>query len=331
MICFLFSLLIPSPGWNTSYSCWNRGRDLSRPIPDCSWSSLTLPPSGRQRQRHIRALSSKDGPREDFAAFVEWTLPTQCPAHHRPTARSACPSALMTESPSPPQPTSHCCMAIAAWSNRAEDRHRARVAFTVRPGARVGNHVRCDGERVRNPQKAVASEIMAATWLGLSCLWICVKGKHKGIELTVMLPSLLPPSSCIERAPISKASQEGAPVPEFNQRGLQFPRPAQRGLPFLSLAQRGLPFLSLAQRGFLFPCPALIVFPFLSLAQRGLLFPRPAQKVRKLTNNPSPAYSCLLHSCRLPSAHHLYVASSVGLPSFIVIMAGESLAFVSSL
>ncbi len=137
----------------------------------------------------------------------------------------------------------------------------------------------------------------------------------------IFLNSLLPPSSCIERAPVSMSSQEGAPVPEFNQRGLQFLRPAQRGLPFLSLAQRG----------FLFPCPALIVFPFLSLAQRGLLFPRPAQKVRKLTNNPSPAYSCLLHSCRLPSAHHLYVASSAGLPSFIVIMAGESLAFVSSL
>ncbi len=77
-----------------------------------------------------RAPSSEDGPRANFAAFVEWTLArqripfqpsvlrgispvplrTQCPVHHLPAVRSACPSPPLTESQSPPRPTSHCRM-----------------------------------------------------------------------------------------------------------------------------------------------------------------------------------------------------------------------------
>ncbi len=73
-----------------------------------------------------RAQSSEEGPQANFAAFVEWTwrdtdprspsvprgispvpLRTQCPAHHFPAARSACPSPLLTETWSPLRPTSH--------------------------------------------------------------------------------------------------------------------------------------------------------------------------------------------------------------------------------
>ncbi len=49
-----------------------------------------------------RAPSSEDGPRANFAAFVEGPLWTHCPAHHLPAVRSACPSPPLMESRSPP-------------------------------------------------------------------------------------------------------------------------------------------------------------------------------------------------------------------------------------
>ncbi len=67
-----------------------------------------------------RALSSEDGPREDFAAFAESSsqfpkrmispdpLQTQSPAHHLPTVRSISPSPPMTESHFPPRSASQC-------------------------------------------------------------------------------------------------------------------------------------------------------------------------------------------------------------------------------
>ncbi len=54
-----------------------------------------------------RALSSKDGPQEEFSAFVEWTgdpLQTQSPAHLLPAVQS--PSPPMMESHFPPRSVS---------------------------------------------------------------------------------------------------------------------------------------------------------------------------------------------------------------------------------
>ncbi|KAF4099402.1 hypothetical protein G5714_019528 [Onychostoma macrolepis] len=68
--------------------------------------------------------------------------------------------------------------------------------------------------------------------------------------------------------------------------------------------------------------------------KRGLLFPRPALKSRRLTNPrpPAPASSTAVVWQPLfsPSAHHLYGASSMCLPSSIVTVAGESLTSASS-
>ncbi len=48
-----------------------------------------------------RSQSSEDGPRADFAYFV------QCSAHHLPAVWSECPSPSLMESRSSPRPTSH--------------------------------------------------------------------------------------------------------------------------------------------------------------------------------------------------------------------------------
>ncbi len=129
----------------------------------------------------------------------------------------------------------------------------------------------------------------------------------------------------------SKTTQHNAPLWAHNR--WMSPIPAQGGLLFPCLSQRALLFLSLAQRGLLFPHPA----------QRETLFSSAALSVtlpvlgigiwcvwaraRRVKNDrpllpPTPLS---------PSAHHQYGASPTGLTVSIITVAGESLAFTSSL
>ncbi len=137
------SLWIPSFARNIS-SCWSRGRDHSRVTPDCSWSLPASPPtrttrsvrsttpawtSCAERRRLRMALERISSPlwsghwREtDLRSLpvpkrIAVPLPTQCPAHHLPAAWSACLSPLLTESQSPPRPTSHCCTERQSWGS----------------------------------------------------------------------------------------------------------------------------------------------------------------------------------------------------------------------
>ncbi len=152
LFCFPFSISvfvsvvfpwIPSFAQSTSSSCWSRGRDRSRVTPDCSWSSPGSPPT--RTTRSVRSTTPAWTPRTERRRprmALErispplWSgywremdlrsqpvprrispvpLPTQCPAHHLPAARSACLSPPLTESQSPPWPTSHRRMERQSW------------------------------------------------------------------------------------------------------------------------------------------------------------------------------------------------------------------------
>ncbi len=105
------SLWIPSSGPNLFFSsCWSRGTNLSSTRPFLMLANATCYPDGTlcsfynaSLNTTCRALSSEDGPRGDFAAYVEWTLA------RNGSPLTVCPEDDLARStpdpePSPPSP-----------------------------------------------------------------------------------------------------------------------------------------------------------------------------------------------------------------------------------
>ncbi len=122
---------------------------------------------------------------------------------------------------------------------------------------------------------------------------------------------------------------------------LQVPHPAQKELPVLSLAQRGLLSPSPAQRGLQFPCPAQretavplsVALPLLGVAVWCMCAAHTSPEspeAHKYPPEPASSTPVIWQPLCSPSAHHLYGASSAGLPSSIVTLAGESLVSASA-
>ncbi len=71
---------IPSSGPNSSSSCWSRSLEDHTRLFLCVANTTSYPDDtlcsfyDASLNAASRALSSEDGPRENFAAFVEWTL-----------------------------------------------------------------------------------------------------------------------------------------------------------------------------------------------------------------------------------------------------------------
>ncbi len=98
---------IPLSVRNSSSSWWSRGSVRSRTIPDFLalvelTSYLDEALCDASLNTACRALSSEDGPRADFAAFLEWTLASKGSPH------TICPVddlARSTPDPEPSPPT----------------------------------------------------------------------------------------------------------------------------------------------------------------------------------------------------------------------------------
>ncbi|KAL0183807.1 hypothetical protein M9458_019503, partial [Cirrhinus mrigala] len=161
-----------------------------------------------------RASSSEDGPRTNFAAFVEWTLArngSPFPTCAQENLTSFTPDPV--HSPPPPRGAEH--------QPEPTDDGEPESATTDEPSPQ-GASQSCVCHQTRCERKPGAPP--TATWLRVTCLWIWVKGKWKETLLTGMLTcplssSVTPvPTSSPERAKralVSTSSLERAPVPKF--------------------------------------------------------------------------------------------------------------------
>ncbi|KAI2664235.1 Adenosine deaminase [Labeo rohita] len=153
-----------------------------------------------------RAPSSEDGPRANFATFVEWTLPTQCPAHHLPTVRSIRLSPPMRMSHRPPLAT-----------DKPSPQGATELRIVMESELRVpSDQVREPATTLATREKAVPSEI--AEWSSAYCNMAKGElsmdlGKGKAgrdfIDWYADLPPVLPPSLEPSVTPVSTSSPEG--------------------------------------------------------------------------------------------------------------------------
>ncbi len=175
---------------------------------DASWSTAN------------RALSSEYGPRVNFAAFVEWTLSALSQFCSQPSAQPTISSLRSVHAWAHRwrrAQTHHNWRAIAARSDRAEDRRGPRAALSVRPGARDRQSHPPWGRKPW-PVRSRRVALPTATWSFFVAL-------------------------CY---PYSQVQPRGG-----YRRGLPFLSLVQRGLLFSSPAQRETLFLSPVKRGFL--------------------------------------------------------------------------------